>query len=39
LRELYRHGSEVPSSVSADVADLTAGPEVIQITFIGGFPA
>jgi hypothetical protein len=35
LRELYRHGWEVPSAASVDVADLTAPPEVIQITIQG----
>jgi hypothetical protein len=39
LRELYRHGLNVPSSASVDVADLTAQLIVIQITFPGGFLA
>src|SRR5947209_11225325 len=37
LRELYRDGSGLPSSASADVADLTEPRGVIQITFPGGF--
>src|SRR3954447_13665288 len=39
LRKLYRDGSEVPSSASADVADLTEPWGVIQITFPAGFLA
>src|SRR5712675_27966 len=39
LRELYRHGLNVPSSASVDVSDLTDLSRVIQITFPGGFLA
>jgi murein DD-endopeptidase MepM/ murein hydrolase activator NlpD len=39
LRELYRHGWQVPSSASVEVADLTAAPKVIQVTLTGGCPA
>src|SRR3984885_10688294 len=39
LRELYRHGLNVPSSASVDVSDLTDLSRVIQITIPGGFLA
>jgi hypothetical protein len=39
LRELYRHGLNVPSSASVVVSDLTGQSRVIQITFTGGFLA
>jgi len=39
LRELYRHGLNVPSSASVDVSDLTERSIVIQITIPDGFLA
>src|ERR1700742_3948384 len=39
LRELYRHGLNVPSSAPVDVLDLTGRSRVIQITIPDGFLA